>query len=168
MEEVIHSISGSLHILAAITWIGSMIYNQAAVAPALTKSLGNTKTHAVSGLIMKNFSPLTWISLVVLIATGIYAAVDKSDKFTSWTNGPGLVLTIKLVLVVVMIIILILQAFVYGPRMKKLLTPNTKKDTENEVEMMRLEKTNKPMSWWHLIIGIAVVILAVILSQLLG
>lgn len=145
-----------------------MIYNQFAVAPALTKSIGSTKTHAVSGLIMKNFSPLTWISLVVLIATGIYAAVDKGDKFTSWTSGPGLVLAIKLVLVVILIIILILQAFVYGPKMKKLLTPSAKKDTENEVEMMNLEKTTKPMSWWHLIIGIAVVILAVILSQLLG
>ena len=89
MEKIIHIISGSLHILAAITWIGSMIYNQFAVAPALTKSLGSMKTHAVSGLIMKYFSPFSWISLFVLIATGIYAAVDKGDKFESWTRAPA-------------------------------------------------------------------------------
>lgn len=168
MEKVIHSISGSLHILAAITWIGSMIYNQFAVVPALNKSLGSTKTHAVGGLIMKNFSPLTWISLIVLIATGIYSAVDKSDKLTSWTSGPGGILTVKLILVGVLVIILLIQTFVYGPRMKQLIAPSTTKSTENEAEMMKLEKITKPLSWWHLVIGIIVVILAVVLSQLLG
>ena len=168
MEDIIHSISGSLHILAAITWIGSMIYNQFAVAPALNKSLGSTKTHALSGSIMKNFTPLTWTSLLILIATGIYAAVDKGDKLTSWTSGAGGVLTLKLILVGILVIILLLQTFVYGPKMKQLLAPSTTKDTGNQMEMMRLEKTTKPLSWWHLVIGIIVVILAVVLSQLLG
>lgn len=167
MGKIIHSISGSLHILAAITWIGSMIYNQFAVAPALNKSLGSTKTHAVSGLIMKNFTPLTWTSLIILIATGIYATVDKSDKFTSWTSGPGGVLTVKLILVGALVIILLLQTFVYGPKMKPLIAPSTTKNTGNEAEMMKQEKTTKPLSWWHMIIGVIVVILAVILSQLL-
>jgi len=51
--------------------------------------------------------------------------------------------------------------------MKKLLAPSTTKDTGNEMKMMKLEKTTKPMSWWHMTIGIIVVIFAVILSQLL-
>lgn len=134
MEKVIHIISGGLHILAAITWIGSMIYNQFAVAPALNTSLGSTKAHAVGGLIMKNFSPLTWISLIILIATGIFATVSKSDKFTSWTSGPGSVLTDKLALVGVLVIILLMQTFVYGPRMKQLIAPSTTKSTKNEAE----------------------------------
>lgn len=166
--EILHAISDGLHILAAITWIGSMIYSLSSVVPALNKSLGRMKTHAVNGLIMKNFSPLTWISVIVLAATGIYAAIDKGDKFISWTSGPSLVLIMKLVLFCIMVVILILQAFVYGPKMKKLLTPSAKKDTENEAEMMKLEKITKPLSCWHLTIGIAVVILAVILSGLLG
>lgn len=53
MEKVIHIISGGLHILAAITWIGSMIYNQFAVTPALNTLLGSTKTYAVDGKIIK-------------------------------------------------------------------------------------------------------------------
>ncbi|SFG76805.1 putative copper resistance protein D [Desulfotomaculum arcticum] len=35
MEKILHSIFGSLHILAVETWIGSMIYSMFAVAPAL-------------------------------------------------------------------------------------------------------------------------------------
>jgi putative copper resistance protein D len=53
--KIIHIISGSLHILAVVTWVGSMIYNQFAVAPSLDESLGSVKTHAVGGLIMKKF-----------------------------------------------------------------------------------------------------------------
>ena len=168
MENILHGISGSLHILAAVTWIGSMVYNQFAVVPALNTSLGSTRTHAVGGLIMKNFSPLTWISLITLIITGIYAAVSKSDKLTAWNNGPGGVLTLKVVLVGVLVIILLLQTFVYGPRMKLLIAPSTTKDIRNETQMMALEKITKPLSWWHLAIGVAVVVLAVVLSQLLG
>jgi len=52
-------------------------------------------------------------------------------------------------------------------RMKKLLALFTTKDTKNEMEMMKLEKTTKPLSWWHMTIGIIVVVLAVIFSQLL-
>jgi putative copper resistance protein D len=105
-------------------------------------------------LIMKYFSPFSWISLLVLIATGIYAAVDKGDKFETWSSGPSVVLIIKLVLVAILIIILLLQQFVYGPRMKKLLALSTTKDTKNETEMMKLEKTTKPMSWWHMTSGL--------------
>jgi putative copper resistance protein D len=39
MEKLLHSVSGALHILAAVTWIGSMIYSEFAVMPAL-KQLG--------------------------------------------------------------------------------------------------------------------------------
>lgn len=168
MENIIHSITGSLHILAVVTWIGSMVYSQLAVTPALNTSLGGMKSHALNGLIMKKFVPLTWISLVVLIATGLYAIFDKQEKFTSWTNGPGGVLTIKLFLVAVMVIILLYQVFVFGPKMKHLVAPSTTKDTENQIEMTKIEGTTKSMSWWHLVLGIVIVILGVVLSQLLG
>lgn len=43
------------------------------------------------------------------------------------------------------------------------LAPSTTKDTGNEMKIMKLEKTTKPISWWHMIIGVIVVVLAVIL-----
>lgn len=159
MENVIHGINGSLHILAVVTWIGSMVYSQLAVTPALNTSLGSMKSHALNGLIMKKFVPLTWISLIVLIATGLYAIFDKREKFTSWTDGPGGILTIKLVLVGVMVAILLYQVLVFGPKIKQLVAPSTTKDTGNEMEMARLENTTKSVSWWHLVLGLVIVML---------
>lgn len=167
MEKVIHGIMDGLHILAAIIWIGSMIYSQVAVKPALN-TLGNMKSHALNGIMMKKFTPITWTSLAVLIITGFYGVLDNKEMFSSLTSSLVVVLAIKLVLVLVLVLILFLQVFIYGPKMKQLIMPSTPKNKQNQQEMSRLESITKSMSAWYLGIGIAVVILGVVLSQLLG
>jgi hypothetical protein len=54
-----------------------------------------------------------------------------------------------------------------GLMMKKIIAPSTIKSSKNEAEMTKVEKTTKPMSWWHMSLGVVVIILAVILSRLL-
>ena len=167
MEEVLHIISGSLHILAAVAWIGSMIYSEFAVKPALN-NLGDMKAHGVNGMAMKNFSNITWASLAILILTGIYAIYGEQDKLTPvFKESPGIVLFVKLILVAVMIFILFLQVFVYGPKMHSLISPATPKNQENQMEMTKTSNTAKILSKTHLYTGIIIIILAVILSGLL-
>ena len=167
MEKLWHGISASLHILAAVTWIGSMIYSQFAVAPAL-KPLGSPRSSAINMIAAERFSPLTWTSLVVLIATGTYAIISNIDKLTPFFQQPaGIVLFIKLLLVAAMIVILFLQIYDYGPKMKKLINPATPKTQENDLAMARISNTTKGVSTAHLTIGIVIIILAVTLSQLL-
>ncbi len=167
MEKVIHSIVIGLHILAVVTWIGSMIYSQFAVIPALQTVLGSTKSHAVTELMMKRFSPLTWTSLAVVVATGLYNIVDNKEDLLPLSSVPGSILLLKLILVAILIVILFLEVFLYGPKMKQLIKPSTPKNSEMELEMSKIEQTSKAMSWCHLGIGVAIVILGVILSQLL-
>lgn len=167
MEEVIHTISAVLHILAAVTWIGSMIYSQFAVSPAL-KPLGPNKAHAVNGLAMNKFSAFTWTSLIMLLATGTYAVIGSWDKLAPLTTEPaGITLLIKLALVAVLITIFLFQFYQYGPRMKQLISPATPKNQENTLQMNRLARLTQNLSSTHLYIGLAIIIAAVILSQLL-
>ena len=166
MEKVIHGVVGGLHILAVITWVGSMIYSQFAVMPALRNSLGNAKSHAVSGLIMRNFVPITWTSLIVVTLTGIYSVLEKKERFIPITNVLGTVLMLKLFLVLALIVLFLLQVFIYGQKMKQLILPSTPKTIEVEMEMVKIEQTTKRISWWHLGIGITIVVLGVILSVL--
>ncbi|WP_410511351.1 hypothetical protein PaeBR_14765 [Paenibacillus sp. BR2-3] len=144
-----------------------MIYSQFAVMPALKKAVGNNKLHAISGLMMKSYSPLTWTSLVIVVITGFYTVYDKKDEFTTLQSGPGAVLLLKLILVTALIVIFLLQVFLYGPKIKQLIMPSTPKTNENQLEMAKLEQTTGILSWWHLGIGVAIVIFGVILSQLL-
>ena len=167
MEQVIHTISATLHILAAVTWIGSMIYSQFGVSPAL-KPLGPNKAHAINGLAIKSFSGLTWASLVVLLATGTYAVVVKWDKLAPLTTKPeGITLLVKLALVAALIVILLLQYYQYGPRLKQLISPATPKNQENTLQMTQLSKITRNLSNVYLYTGLATIIAAVILSQLL-
>lgn len=43
MEEIIHGIIDGLHILATVTLMGDMIYNQSEVAPVLTNHLATQR-----------------------------------------------------------------------------------------------------------------------------
>jgi len=167
MEQILHSISSSLHILAAVTWIGSIIYSMFAVAPAL-KHLGTPRAHAVNIIAAGHFSPLTWGSMAVLIVTGIYAVSGNVDNFSPLFGQPaGSVLFIKLLLVAALIVILLHQIYTLSPQMKKLISPATPKDQENALKMARAGNTANFWSWTHLIVGVTVIILAVILSELL-
>lgn len=165
MEQLGHIISGGLHILAAVTWIGSMIYSSAAVTPAL-KPMGMTKAEATNMMIMKKFSWLTWTSLILLVITGIFAVSGAKDKLAP-SEPAGTVLILKLILVAVLIGILLAQIYVYGPKMKRLLDPVTPKNQESNLAMNKTVRISSTLSSVHLWTGIAIIILAVILSQLL-
>lgn len=146
MEEILHTFSGILHILTAVTWIGSMIYSQFAVNPAL-KPLGDMKSHAVNGMVMKKFNPITWTSLIILVLTGTYAVFNNMEKLIPFFTEPsGIVLFIKLVLAALLIVILFLQVFVYGPKMGSLISPSTPKNQENQMGMTRTANSAKVLS----------------------
>jgi len=167
VEKILYSISDSLHILAAVTWIGSMIYSMFAMAPAL-KNLGVPRSHAINMIAARRFSPLTWASVAFLIVTGIYAVSGNMDKLSPlFAQTAGIMLFIKLLLVAVLIVILLLQIYTLSPKMKKLINPATPKDQENALEMSRAGNSINFWSWTNLITGIIVIILAVFLSELL-
>lgn len=167
MEKILHSISSSLHILAAVVWIGSLVYSMFAVAPAL-KHLGAPRSYAINMIAARRFSPLTWASVAVLIVTGIYAVAGNLDKLSPLFGQPaGTILFIKLVLVAALVVILLLQIYTLSPKMKKLINPATPKNQENALEMSRAGNSINFWSWTHLITGIVVIILGTFLAELL-
>lgn len=167
MEKFLHGLSGTLHILAAVTWIGSMIYSKFAVAPAL-KPLAPTKAQAVNMMAAKSFAPLTWTSLVVLIATGTYAVVGKwKDLAPLAVKPPGVMLSVKLLLVAALIVVLFAQIYYYGPKMKYLISPSTPKNQENDLALARTTRETLIFSNLHLATGIVIIIAAVVMGQLL-
>ena len=167
MEKLLYSVSESLHILAAVTWIGSMIYSEFAVMPAI-KQLGAPRSQAINMIASEKFSSLTWTSVLVLIVTGLFAMSGNQEKISPVFAKPaGIVLTIKLLLVGALIVILLLQIYTFSPRVKRLINPATPKDQENALEMARINNTTKWWSRFRLTLGVLVIILSVILSELL-
>lgn len=164
--NILHVIVRSLHFISAGILIGSMIHNLFAVIPGL-KHLGAPKANATNVIITKHFLALMWISLVVLIATGIYASMDIHNKlFPIFQQPAGIILFIKLLLVAAIAVIMLLQGYAYIPGMKKLLSPNTPKNQENDIAMNKASRFCLQLLIVHVSVGIIVIVLSVIIFQL--
>ncbi|MDA8211823.1 MAG: hypothetical protein M0021_08105, partial [Clostridia bacterium] len=114
------------------------------------------------------FAPLTWTSLVVLTATGIYGAVGKWKDLAPLAVKPaGVMLSVKLLLVAALVVILFAKIYYYGPKMKYLISPSTPKNQENDLALARTTRETLIMSNLHLATGIAIIIAAVVMRKLL-
>ena len=161
-ELLLHSTLGSLHILAAVAWVGSMLYQQFGSGPALRK-LGDPKAYALSGIATQKYSVWTWGSFIALVGTGLYAVFDKWEEITRFKSA-GTLLAIKLAIVLVFFIIFLIQLYYYGPRMSRLINPATPKAQSVILEMKRVDNRTRALAWWHLATGVAVIVLGVFLA----
>lgn len=69
----------TLHVLAAIIWVGGMFFGFLAVRPALADMDTKHRARIWVG-IFRRFFPWVWGSIVVLLVSGIYMAFDSFDS----------------------------------------------------------------------------------------
>ncbi len=60
-----------LHMAATVVWIGGLFYQAAVLSPALTRHLSARDQAALLGSLQRRFQPLAWLSLAVLVVTGL-------------------------------------------------------------------------------------------------
>lgn len=68
----------TLHVLAAIIWVGGMFFGFLAVRPALAGLEVQQRARLWVGM-FRRFFPWVWGSIVALLATGFYMAKDSFD-----------------------------------------------------------------------------------------
>ncbi len=109
-----------LHLLAAMAWIGGMLFLVAVVVPALRKDREALRT--MMRTLGMRFRTVGWISLVTLIATGLFNIVHRGyslgDVFTGevFAGQWGKILAHKLALVAVVLVLSGVHDFYVGPR----------------------------------------------------
>jgi uncharacterized membrane protein len=74
----------TLHVLAAVIWVGGMFFGFLAVRPALGDLETKIRARIWVG-IFRRFFPWVWASIVVLLVSGIYMAFDS---FESLAHAP--------------------------------------------------------------------------------
>jgi putative copper resistance protein D len=104
------------HLLAAATWVGSLFGMSLAVFPALLRK--RERAPAQDAAIFQRLSSLSGIALTVLLACGIYNAIQQLGSVSAlWTTRYGNVLDIKLAVVLAMIVIGAHNHYVKLPRL---------------------------------------------------
>ena len=103
-----------LHLLAAVTLIGGLVFSQFVLAPVCKDSPADPAMQRVRHRSGRRFRTLAWASLIVLILTGAYQILQESGSArieTIW----GVVLMFKLFLFAVAFGLLLIHDFIIDP-----------------------------------------------------
>ena len=94
-----------LHMLATVVWIGGLVALVTIVLPAAHRTLDPTPYAQLLGQIQRRLDPLAWLSLAVLLATGLFqlSASPYYEGFLNFSSRWAISILIKHILFLGMI-----------------------------------------------------------------
>ncbi|MFQ5970088.1 MAG: CopD family protein [Nitrososphaerales archaeon] len=104
---VLNLVSHWLHLIAVVLWIGGLGFNLMLLMPNL-KRVDLTNRSKLVTQVMPNFLRLVWISIAIIVATGLYrvAFVNNMTELSDFTGTSyGLSLVAKMSIAVAMIVL---------------------------------------------------------------
>ncbi len=154
-----------VHVLAAILWLGGMMFFALVGAPVLRKVEPAALRSRLFRRLGEQFRWVGWISIAVLLATGVgnlhFRGLLTAEVWTGldfWTSTAyGRVLGAKLVLVAAMLVLQAFHDFVLGPRATRL-----------EPGSPEARRSRRLASWLariNALLGLALIYVAVILVR---
>lgn len=155
-----------LHILAAATWVGGMIFLITVLVPVLRHPELRPQAAELISRTGMRFRLVGWVSLVILVVTGSFNLIQRGVGWNAlssaelWNTAFGRALAIKLALVALILCASALHDFVIGPRAARLW--------ERDPDSVRVRGWRRTASWMgraNLLLALAVVAMAVILVR---
>lgn len=152
----------TVHVLAALLWLGGMLFLAAVGAPVLRTVEPPALRAELFRRLGQRFRTVGWIAIGALVATGILnlhfsAALSRLNDAGFWGTRYGHALAWKLAAVAVMITISAVHDFVLGPRASS-LRPGTPESLRARGRAAWLARINA-------VVGIVVVVAAVRLAR---
>ncbi len=160
----LYFVNVTLHVLAALLWLGGMFFLAVVGAPVLRKVEPPELRTELFRRLGEQFRRVGWIAIAVLILTGTlnlhFRGVLSPDVLTSgalWATPYGHALAWKLGAVVAMLVVQAIHDFVIGPAASRLQagTPG----------MLRARRRAALLARLSALLGIVTVIAAVRLAR---
>jgi uncharacterized membrane protein len=128
-----------LHMLATVTWIGSLAAISLLVLPASTRTLKLVDQLSFIAAVQKRLEPLAWFCMGLLLVTGLFqlSTSPHYDGFLNTSTQWSLAILIKHGLAVVMVIVSAIQTWEVLPAIHRTLL---KKEKAGEDELAKLQK----------------------------
>lgn len=157
-------INVTIHVLAAMVWLGGMFFLGLVGAPVLRTIEPPPLRQKLFQDLGARFRAIGWWAIAVLVVTGVlnvyfrgwlHASVLGSADF--WRHGAGVALAVKLCAVLLMLSISAVHDFVHGPR-AGLAPPGSP-------EAMRFRKRAALFARVNALLGVVLVVAAVRLAR---
>lgn len=153
MDQAALSIAFWLHMAATIVWIGGLFYQAVVVNPALERLPAERGRLAED--MRRRFQPLAWLSLLVLIGTGLLqmSGNPNYEGLFAVTNSWSRAVLIKHIAVGLMVLVAGYQTWVLNPRLSRLaLMQEVSASDQVTREISRLDRVN--LAFGILVLGL--------------
>lgn len=159
----LYYISVTIHVLAAIVWLGGMFFLALVGAPVLRRFDAPIRAALFQNLGLR-FRTVGWVAVALLVVTGVsnlsFRGLLRGDVLASpafWTGLYGRALALKLLAACAMLVLSVLHDFVIGPAVSR-----------QPPECVRAQRLRRAASWLarvNAVIGLVLVGAAVRLAR---
>lgn len=152
-----------MHLLAAMTWIGGMIFILIVLLPVMRRSLSPLERTLLFAKVGQRYFTASWIAVIILVITGILNAERRGVDWTRLTGSQyGRTLHLKLEIAGVVVVLTLIHALYFGKKLARLAerVRDLGEDEETARERRRLQIVSGSISAVNLVLNFFVVLLA--------
>lgn len=151
------AISYFFHLVATVVWIGGLVILVILVWPEARRTLDDKGLHPLLARLRKRFMPMSNLSLVVLIITGLVqmAADPNYDGVLQFRNEWSRVILLKHIAIGGMVICGLLLQYQVAPALERAMLL-VERGKGNPDEWARLRRHEVRLTWINVILGILV------------
>lgn len=151
----------SLHILAAVVWVGGMLFLSLVLAPIVRRRTAAPEFMALFRSAALRFRAVAWAAIGVLLLTGPMLLMQRGISLVAPSTWQHIV-RLKLALVGVLLVLTVLHDFVLGPRVRHAAAvPESSRSAWDHL----IVRTARWLPRVSLLLALAVVIAAAVLAR---
>lgn len=130
-----------LHLLATVSWIGSIVAISILFLPAAKETLKPVDHLALVDAMQKRLEPIAWFSMTLLLLTGLFqmSVNPHYDGFASVSTQWSTAILIKHILGIFMVVAAAIQTWEVFPAIRRTLMNKDKADEEKVIQLQKRE-----------------------------
>ena len=128
-----------LHLLATVTWVGSLAGISFLVLPAMKRALSPDTQLVFIEAMQKRLEPIAWFSMALLVLTGLFqmSVNPHYDGFLSISTQWSLAILSKHLLGIVMVVVSAIQTWEVIPAIRRAIVRSKKSQNAEELDRLR-------------------------------
>jgi uncharacterized membrane protein len=132
-----------LHLLATVSWVGSLAAISFLILPAMQRSLNPETQLVFLEAMQKRLEPIAWFSMSLLVLTGLFqmSVNPHYDGFLSVSTQWSLAILTKHLLGIVMVVVSAIQTWEVIPAIRRAIVRSKKSQNADELELLRRRET---------------------------
>ena len=128
-----------LHLLAVVTWVGSLAGISFLILPAMQRTLEPDTQLVFIEALQKRLEPIAWFSMSLLLVTGLFqmSVNPHYDGFLSTSTQWSLAILIKHLLGIIMVVVSAIQTWEVIPAIRRAIIKSKKSKNTEELDVLR-------------------------------